>query len=127
MIEISKNRTNDIPFDLEGIGGVPLEMAAGDKVRAKVSKTAGQATPDLELISGANTPNGSTVNLDTSASPPRATVRIAQADAALLRDGPYVIELIFIDDSELTPADAAKSLGMFPADSLPTQGGPITL
>ncbi len=112
-ITIYVGRTCDYQFTLRDANSDGVLISASDVVRFKLGR-GDNATPDLDLRSGDATGNGSTITIDQLTAPAKATVRIAQNDAAELAPGTYRGELLLVDDSEDAPADAIKlaSLGV---------------
>lgn len=103
-----KTRTQDFSISLyeaDGTTGVGLE--SGDRVRVKIGR-GDAATPTLDLVSGTATANGSKVTVNSLVSPAAITLRLAQGDLALMRLGPYDVNVLVVDDSETAPADAIK-------------------
>ena len=92
-------------YETNGTTGIGL--ASTDKVRVKIFRGNNQ-TPDLDLVDGTVTANGSTLTIDQRTAPTTVTLRVAQADTASLPLGVYEVDIIVIDDSETAPVDAAK-------------------
>ena len=100
-------RTNDFQFTLRDDNNEGVAIEAGDVVRFKLGR-GDNSVPDLDLRSGGATANGSTITVDQTTAPAKATVRIAQDDVADLVPGTYRGELLLVDDSETAPVDAIK-------------------
>lgn len=105
-----KGRTVDFAILLfEDDGTTSVTLAATDVVRFKMGRRDG-TKPDLDLLSGVVTANGSTVTVDQTGTSPTAqvTVRMAQADTAGLIAGMYDANVLVVDNSETAPANAIK-------------------
>ena len=106
-ITIERRRTADFQFTIyesDGVTGIALSTA--DVVRFKAFSRDGVAALDLDSVAASS--NGSSVTVDNTTSPAKATVRFAQDDVAAMSHPIYYGELLIVDDSELTPADAIK-------------------
>ena len=122
-----KNRTSDDTITLyESDGTTGITLAATDVVRFKMYRR-DTSTPDLDIDSAADSTNGSGITVDQLASAAIATLRIAQADTAGLVPGPYRAEILVVDDSETTPANAVKSAEQGVAYVLSSGGGDVGL
>ena len=125
-LTIHKGRTSDDTVALyESDGTTALVLAATDVVRVKFFKRDGD-TPDLDIDSAAASANGSVVTVDTL-NPSSCTLRIAQGDTSGLVPGPYRAEILVVDDSESSPADAVKMVEMGVAYVLGVGGGDVGL
>lgn len=103
-----RGRTRDHSISIyEADGSTVVTLAATDVVRVKIY-SGNNETPDLDLLSGESTANGSTVTIDNLSSVPQATLRIAQGDTSGWVLGVYEVSVIVVDDSEAAPVDAAK-------------------
>ena len=103
-----RGRTRDHEIKLyETNGTTGIVLASTDKVRVKIFRGNNQ-TPDLDLVDGTVTANGSTLTIDQRTAPTTVTLRVAQADTASLPLGVYEVDVIVVDDSETAPVDAAK-------------------
>ena len=124
-IEAIAGRTVDYDAAIyEGDGRTALNIAADDKVRFKLADTE-NGTPTLDIVSGTPTANGSTVTI-SGTTPGTCTVRLAQGDTSTLSGTKYW-ELILIDNSETSPADAAKTICYGTMVFKPSMGGSIGL
>jgi hypothetical protein len=103
------NRTVDFTVTLKTNSGDYLQLQSGDVVRVKVGRV---GTVELDLDSAAASANGSSVTVDQlgdgSATHASVTVRLAQGDTNGMR-GAYDCEVLVVDDSETSPADAIKA------------------
>jgi hypothetical protein len=129
-LEAVAGRTVDYEWAAyEGDGRTAVAIDASDQLRFKLSATEDDSTPSLDLTKTANG-NGSVVTVTTVGSagvtPASGTVRLAQADTALL-SGRYYWELNLVDNSETAPADAIKPICRGTIVFRPSQGGTITL
>ena len=111
-------------FESDGTTGVAL--ASTDVVRFKMGRRIG-STPDLDLDTVAATTNKSGVDVVTSPAPARVRVTLAQADLTSLVPGVYNAEVIVIDDSEPSPADAALVASIGVVNIIGSMGGDIGL
>lgn len=121
-IKCHANRTQDFTITLfENDGSTALVLTATDVVRVKVGRSGD--TPDIDIDSIADTANGSRVTIDTL-NPASVTLRLAQGDTASL-DGIYDIEVLVVDDSETSPADAIKAAEYGVLSVIASQAGDI--
>lgn len=102
-LALTRNRTFDYSGTITDANGTAVTFAADDVLRFKLYRR-DAATPALEVDNVA-TANGSVTVLSTDGD---YTLRIAQADTASLVTGPWEAELMVSDNSETSPADAAK-------------------
>ncbi len=126
---VEKRRTLDIKHLLfEDDESTSITLAETDVVRFKMGRRDG-VKPDLDLVSGVATANGSTITIEQRGPSPGAevTVRFAQADTSGLVAGPYDAEIMVVDDSEIAPADAVKSAEFGTVHLLETMGGSVAL
>ena len=124
-----KGRTVDFSISLyENDGTTSVTLAATDVVRFKMGRRDG-VKPDLDLLSGVVTANGSTVTIDETGTSPVAsvTVRMAQADTSGLIAGMYDAEVLVVDDSETAPANAIKHFERGTVSMQESLGGSIGL
>ena len=106
-VEAVAGRTEDFDWTAyEGDGRTTIAFAADDKVRFKLGSTASDTTPDLDIVSGTPTANGSAVTI-ADLDPASGTVRLAQSDTSSF-SGKMYFELLLVDNSESSPADAIK-------------------
>lgn len=131
-IEIEAGRTVDYEFKLYKSNKKAATIAVSDVVRFKLSLFPGDATPLLELRSGAVTSNGSTVSVTSvgtdEVSPATVNVRFAQGDTIGLDPKlEYHGELALVDDSDTAPPDAIKRAGHGPVTVKAAPGGNVGL
>lgn len=128
-IEIAVGRTVDVRFRLFTADRAPQPIAigAGDVVRFKLSRAAGDPAPLLDLSSAAATEHDSRVEVtdlgEDGETPASVLVRFAQGDTAALVRGSYHGELCLVDDSETHPVDAIKRVAHGPVLIVPAPGG----
>jgi hypothetical protein len=105
------NRTNDYTGSIYAANGsTPASLAAGDKLRFKLADKYNATI--LDLLSGTGTANDSLLTITDIGdvdTPAAFSLRLSQGDLDL-SGGKYPIELIWVDDSETDPADAAKHI-----------------
>lgn len=110
----------------ESDGTTPIVLASTDKVRVKVGR-GDQATPDLDILSGTPTSNSSSVTINNvgvaGTTAAQYTLRLAQADTALLTAPVYEGLVAVVDDSETAPADAFIGVEYFVLHVLPALAG----
>jgi len=119
------NRTVDFTVTLKTNSEGYLQLQAGDVVRVKVGRA---GTVELDLDSVAATMNGSVVTVDEvgdgSATHASVTVRLAQGDLDGM-SGLYSVEVLVVDDSEVSPADAIKACEYGCLGVLPSMNGDV--
>lgn len=111
-------------FESDGTTGVAL--AVTDVVRFKMGRRIG-GTPDLDLDTVAPTANASGVDVVTSPAPAQVRVTLAQADLTSLVPGVYNAEVIVVDDSEPSPANAALVASIGVVNLIGSMAGDIGL
>lgn len=112
-------RTTDFTVLLyEDDGSTALVLANADVVRVKIGR-AGSVVLDLD--SAADTANGSGVTVDNR-SAAQVTVRLAQGDTSAMQ-GTYDVEVLVVDASETSPANAVKACEYGCMHILPSQSG----
>ncbi len=111
-------------FESDGTTGVAL--AATDVVRFKMGRRIGSA-PDLDLDTVAPTVNASGVDVVTNPAPAQVRVTLAQADLTSLVPGVYNAEVIVVDDSEPSPANAALVASIGVVNLIGSMAGDIGL
>jgi hypothetical protein len=123
-IALSKNRTCDTSIAiLEADGKTPIVLASTDVVRFKMFRR-DQAVPLLDLDTVTPSAAGSGITVD-QLEPARVTLRVAQADTAVLDLGTYDAEVDVVDDSETLPPKAIKLADHGIVHLLATGGGSI--
>lgn len=108
-------------------GTTPIVLAATDKVRIKVGRGDQVAAPDLDILSGTATANSSSVTINNygvaATTAAQYTLRLAQADTALLTAPVYEGLVAVVDDSETAPVDAFIVVEYFMLHVLPALAG----
>jgi len=127
-IKAYANRTADYTITIKTDAGGYVQLEATDVVRVKIGRVG--ATPDLDIDSVAATSNGSLVTVDQvgdgSSVHASVTLRLAQADLTALQ-GVYDCEVLVVDDSETSPANAIKAAEYGIVGILLSQAGDVGL
>lgn len=130
-VEAVAGRTEDFEWSAyEGDGRTPVEFASDDKVRFKLGDSESDNAPTLDLVSGTPTLAGSSVSITSlgsaGSSPATGRVRLAQGDTTTLTGKKYW-ELLLVDNSETSPADACKVICRGTMLFRGSQGGSVGL
>lgn len=110
IVRAFRNRTITFSGTLKTASGGVLQLANSDKVRIKVGRQS-DGTPILDLLSGTATTNGSLVTITSrgsSSASAKYEFKLAQGDTKNMEPGTYDMEVLVVDDSETSPADAVK-------------------